>query len=110
MTGGKGTNHDQTRAHTGKETLGTELAGHLDETAGGRLTGGALGLVDLGQEGVGGLRDDGGGHTGDETTSQVGLGHLAGSELVLGLAHRREDLFVRDFKAGCQWCCRLRAG
>lgn len=99
LTGGEGTNHDQSSTHTGKETRGAELAGHLDKSRGGRLARCALGLVDLGQEGVGGLRDDGSGHTGNQTTSEVDTHLLAAGERVLGLAGGLEDLLGGHLEA-----------
>jgi hypothetical protein len=57
LTGGEGTDHDETGTHTGEETTGTELTSHGDETGSDALSGLTLGLVDLGQEGVGGLGD-----------------------------------------------------
>lgn len=100
LTSGKGTDHDQPGAHTGEETLGAELASHGYETRGGRLSGRALGLVDLGEEGVGGLRNDGGGHTGDETGTEVDTGGGTTREGLLGPAHRRKDLLGCDLEAG----------
>lgn len=92
LTGGKSTDHDETGTHTGEETADAELAGHLEETRGDRLAGGALGLVDLGEESVGGLRDDGGGHTGDKTGTEVETGGLAVGEVGALLAPGVEDL------------------
>ena len=100
MTSGKGTDHDETSAHSGEETGGAELTGHLDQSRGGSLSGSSLGLVDLGQESVGGLRDDGGGHTGDETGRQVETGLLSTSERVLGLAGSGEDLLDGNLEDG----------
>jgi hypothetical protein len=100
LSGGEGTDHDETSTHTGEETGGAELAGHLDETRGDRLAGSALGLVDLGEEGVGGLGDDGGGHTGDETTTEVEGGGLSAGELALGLTPDLEDLLHSDLVHG----------
>ena len=100
MTSGEGTNHDQSSAHTGEETLDTELTGHLDESGSSRLSWCSLGLVDLGEQGVGGLRDDGSGHTGDQTTSKVDRHLLTTGERVLGLAGELEDLFRSHLEAG----------
>jgi hypothetical protein len=57
LTGGQGTDHDETGTQTSEETLGAQLTGHLDQSRGGSLTGLTLGLVDLGEQSVGGLRD-----------------------------------------------------
>lgn len=100
LTSGEGTDHDQPGAHTGEQTRGAELTGHLDESRGGRLSGSTLGLVDLGQQGVGGLRDDGGGHTGDETGREVETHLLTTGERVLGSAGSLEDLLGSDLEAG----------
>lgn len=99
LTRSKGTDHDQPGAHTGEETADAELSCHLDETGRGRLAGCALGLVDLGQEGVGRLGDDGSGHTGNETGAEVETGGLAAGERVLGSADSLEDLLDGDFVA-----------
>lgn len=100
LAGSEGTDHDETGTHAGEETLDTELLGHLDEARGGRLAGGTLGLVDLGEEGVGGLRDDGGGHTGDETGAEVEAGLLTLGKRGLGAAHGVEDLLRGDLEDG----------
>jgi hypothetical protein len=99
LTSGEGTDHDQSSAHTGEETLGTELAGHLDETRGCGLSRCALGLVDLGKKGVGGLRDDGSGHTGDKTGTEVKTSGLATREGLLGSAQGLQDLLGSDLEA-----------
>lgn len=98
LEGSQGTNHEQTSADTSVRATETKLFADLDQAGGGALTGQALGLVDLGQHGVGGLRDDGGGETGNQTGAQVdgglhALGHGAlGLDLVDGLG----DLLVDD--------------
>ena len=80
LASSKSTNHEQTSANTGVRAAETKLLGDLDEAAGGALTGKTLGLVDLGEHGVGRLRDNGGGETSNETGAEVdgGLG-AAGS-------------------------------
>lgn len=62
--------HDETRAHAGEQTGRAELLRKADEAGRNTLSWGALSLVDLGQEGVGGLRDlrGGGGGKGDVHT------------------------------------------
>lgn len=57
LTGGQGTDHDETGTQTSEETLDAQLTGHLDQSRSGTLSGLTLGLVDLGEQGVGGLRD-----------------------------------------------------
>jgi hypothetical protein len=100
LTSGEGTDHDQSSAHTGEETLDTELTRHLNESGSGRLSWCSLGLVDLGEQSVGRLRDDGGGHTGDQTTGKVNTHLLTTGEGVLGLAGELEDLLGSDFEDG----------
>lgn len=78
LTGGQGTDHEETGTDTTVRALDTELLGDLDETAGGALTGSGNGLVDLGKHGVGGLGNDGGGETGNETGTKVDGGVHAG--------------------------------
>ena len=100
MTSSESTDHDETGAHTGEETGGAELTGHLDESGGDTLSRSTLGLVDLGEQGVGGLGDDGGGHTGNQTSRQVKTGGLTRGERVLGLASGGEDLLDGDLVDG----------
>jgi hypothetical protein len=71
LTGGQGTNHEETGTDTSERTTDTELLGDLDEAAGGSLSGKTLGLVDPGEHGVGRLGDDSGGETSHETRAQV---------------------------------------
>jgi hypothetical protein len=99
LTSGEGTNHDQSSAHTGKETLDTELTRHLDKSGSSRLSWCSLGLVDLGEQSVGGLRDNGSGHTGDQTTSKVDRHLLTTGKGVLGLAGELKDLFRGHLEA-----------
>ncbi|KAJ5138687.1 uncharacterized protein N7515_003535 [Penicillium bovifimosum] len=74
LTGSDGANHEETGTNTTVRATDTELLGDLDETGDSTLTRGTLGLVDLGEHGVGGLGDDGGGETGDETGAEVDTG------------------------------------
>lgn len=79
LTGGQGTDHEETGTDTTVRALKTELLGDLDEAAGGALTRESLGLVDLGKHGVGGLGNEGGGETGNETGTEVdGSVHATG--------------------------------
>jgi hypothetical protein len=98
LTGGQGTDHEETGTDTGVGTTDTELLSDLDETAGGSLAGSTLGLVDLGQHGVSGLGDDGGGETGDETGAQVvdGLHAVGGLALVDNSVDSLVDLLEDD--------------
>jgi hypothetical protein len=84
LTGGQGTDHEETGTDTAEGALEAELLGDLDQAGGGALTGKTLGLVDLGEHGVGRLGDDGGGETGNQTGAQVGNGLLAVGEGLLG--------------------------
>jgi hypothetical protein len=99
LTSSQGTDHDQPRTHTGEEALCTELTSHGDESGSGRLSWETLALVDFGQESVGGLRDNGSGHTGDETSRQVETGRLTTGERVLGFTGELEDLLGRNLEA-----------
>jgi hypothetical protein len=86
LTSSDTTNHDKTSRKTSESTTETELTSDLDETGNGTLTGGGLGLVDLGQHGISGLGDNGSGETGKETSSEVDtglstVGHLGFVEL-----------------------------
>ena len=84
LTSGDGADHEQTGTNTTVGATDTELLGDLDETGDSSLTGSALGLVDLGEHGVGGLGDDGGSETSDETGAEVdtGLGAVGEGALV----------------------------
>jgi hypothetical protein len=84
LTGSEGTDHEETGTDTAEGSTETELLGDLDETGHGALTGLTLGLVDLGEHGVGRLGDDSGGETGHETGTKVGNGLHAVGEVLLG--------------------------
>jgi hypothetical protein len=92
------TNHDETSTNTSIRATETELAGNLDQTAGGALSWQTLGLVDLAQHGVSRLGDEGGGETGNETRSQIDGGSHAGGDgiLVELLVGELGDLLVDD--------------
>jgi hypothetical protein len=98
LSSGQGSDHEQTGAKTGVRALNTELLGDLDQAGGGALSGSALGLVDLGEHGVGWLGDEGGGETGDETGSEVdtGLGTVGEGGAVDLLVDGLDDLLVHD--------------
>jgi len=88
-----------TQSQQGKRTYAeTKLLGDLDQTGSGALTGCALGLVDLGEHGVGGLRNEGGSETGDETGTKVdgGLHTGRGSGLIDALVDGLGNLLVND--------------
>ena len=98
LEGGQSTDHEKTGGETGERAAEAELLANLGQTGDGALAGQALGLVDLAKHGVGGLGDDGGGETGDQTAAQVdgrlqAIGHvLLGGLAVDGLG----DLLVDD--------------
>lgn len=98
LTGSEGTDHEETGTNTAVRTTETELLGDLDQTAGGSLSGKALGLVDLREHSVGGLRDKSGGETGNKTRSEVDGGlHTRGkSVLVDTVVDGLSDLLEHD--------------
>jgi hypothetical protein len=98
LTGGEGTDHEETGTNTGVRTTETKLLTDLDETRDSALTGETLGLVDLGKHGVGGLRNNGGGETGNQTRAKVGNSlHTVGEVLLRELAEDSlRDLLVDD--------------
>merc|ERR1712093_433930 len=98
LTGSKSSNHEQTGWETGERTLKTKLLGDCDQTAGDALARKTLGLVDLAQHGIGGLRDNGSSHTSNETRSQVdgGLHSVGGLALVNVSVDGLSDLLVDD--------------
>lgn len=71
LTSGEGTDHDATSSETlSAELEDTDLLGNVDEARNsGSITTSTL-LVDLGQESIGGVRDDGGGNTSNNTRAQ----------------------------------------
>ena len=91
LTGSQTANHEQTSRQTSEGATDTKLAGNLDKTRDSALTGETLGLVDLGQHSVSGLRDDGSRETSQETSSQIDTG--LGSVRQLGLVKVSEDRF-----------------
>lgn len=98
LEGGQSSNHEETSTDTGVGSTETKLLSDLDQTGSGSLTGQTLGLVDLGQHGVGGLGDDGGGETGNQTGAQVdgGLHALGHGALGLDAVDGLSDLLVDD--------------
>lgn len=100
LTSGDRTNHDETGGQTTKETPDTEFTCKLGDTAGDGLTGGSLGLVDLGEQRVGGLRDGSGGETSDKTGTEVEHGSFTTGEFGLGLAVSRDGLLEDDLHGG----------
>ena len=80
LSHGNQTNHGKTGTNTGVRSLDSELFSDLDKTGGGSLSWRTLGLVDLGQHGVGWLGDNGGSETGNETRSEVDTGLLGVGE------------------------------
>ena len=96
LTGGESTDHEETGTNTGVRATETELLTDLDETRGGTLTGETLGLVDLGQQGIGWLGDDGSSETGNETGSEIESRRLSGGEVGFLLASDGEDVFLSN--------------
>lgn len=80
--------HDHSRAQTSEKPPETSLLTEDDKSRDhGPL--GTVALVDLTEQRVGGVREDGGGETGDDTRSQVETESLGGREiLLLILCHR----------------------
>ena len=94
--GGRGENVPST--NTSVATAEAKLLTDLSETGDGTLTRSARGLVDLGKHSVGGLRDNGGGETGDQTGAKVdgGLGAVGESVLVEVAVDSLRDLLEDD--------------
>lgn len=94
--GGRGGNVPST--NTSVATAETELLTDLGETRDGTLTRSARGLVDLGKHSVGGLRDNGGSETGNQTGAKVdgGLGAVGESVLVEVAVDSLRDLLEDD--------------
>jgi len=83
LTGSEGSNHEETNTDTGVGATETELLTDLHEAGDGALTGKTLGLVDLGEHSVGGLGNDGGSKTSNETGAKVDTSLSAVGESVL---------------------------
>lgn len=98
MTGGKSTNHEETSTNTGIATSEAQLFGDLDQSAGGALTRKTLGLVDLGEHSVGGLRHKSRGETSNQTRAQVdhSLGSIRSGVLVNSAVDSFGNLLVDD--------------
>jgi len=98
LTGSEGTDHEETGTETGEGSLESELLGDLDETGGGSLSWKTLGLVDLGEHGIGWLGDNGSGETSNQTGTQVdtGLSEIGGGGLVDNSVDSLRDLLVDD--------------
>ena len=98
LTGSDGANHEETSTDTGVGAAQAKLLTDLHQTGDSALTGFTGGLVDLGKHGVGGLGDDGGGETGNQTGTEVdtGLGAVGEGVLVDGLVDGLGDLFEND--------------
>ena len=100
LEGGHRTDHDETGRQAREETDRAEVLGNLDETARGRLARESLGLVHLGKERVGGLRDGRSGETGDQTRAKVERRSLRVRELCLGLAIHVECVLEDNLHRG----------
>jgi hypothetical protein len=98
LTSSESSDHEETGADTRVGSAETELLGNLDQTGSGSLSGKTLALVNLRQHSVGGLGDNGGGETGDETGGQVvdGLHARRGLGLVDNLVNGLVDLLEDD--------------
>ena len=67
LAGGEGADHNATRGETdGGELDEADVFCDVHETSGGGASAACTGLVDLGQQSVGGVGDDGGNNTGDD--------------------------------------------
>jgi hypothetical protein len=98
LTSSDGADQEETGTKTAEAALETEILSDLDETGGSSFAGQTLGLVDLAQHGIGGLRDDGSGKTSDETGSKVdtSLGAITDGVLVDLAVDGFGDLFEHD--------------
>jgi hypothetical protein len=105
LSGGQGTDHEQSCSNTRIRTLQSKLLRNFDQSRGRALSGEALGLVDLREHGVSGLRDDGGGETGDQTRAQIdsSLEAVGGGGFVKLLPCKLGDLLVDDEFSHCVW-------
>ena len=92
LSGGEGTDHDATGEKTDSAKVDeASLAGNSHEAGHhGSLSSGSL-LVDLGEEGVGGVGDDGGGNTGNDTGGEGDTDVGSRGEISGGLAHGSVD-------------------
>jgi len=92
LSGGEGTDHDATGEKTDSAKVDeASLAGNSHEAGHhGSLSSGSL-LVDLGEEGVGGVGNDGGGNTGNDTGGERDTNIGSRGELSGGLAHGSVD-------------------
>lgn len=97
LAGGKSTNHDQPGTHSGEQAGDAKLTSHLDETASDSLARKSLGLVDLGEEGIGGLGDDGGSETSGQTRGKIEGAELARAEFRFGDASEVDGLLEGNF-------------
>lgn len=84
--------------NTGVGASEAKLLTDLSQTGDGTLTRSTGGLVDLGQHGVSGLRDDGSSETSNQTGAQVdgGLGAVRERLLVDALVDHLRDLLEDD--------------
>ena len=98
LSSGKSTNHEETSADTSVAAADTEFLADLGQTGDGSITRSALGLVDLAEHGVGGLRDESGGETSDQTRAEVdtSLGTIGKRILVERAVDHLRDLLEDD--------------
>jgi hypothetical protein len=79
LASGEGTDHDATRAEAGGAELGeADLLGDVGQPGHGAAGAASAGLVDLRQQGIGGVRDDSGGDAGDDARGESDA-HLGGA-------------------------------
>jgi len=91
------TNHEQTGRQTSERTAETQFASDLDQARNSALTRKTLGLVDLGEHGVGRLRDNGSSETSKKTRAKVYRGNSAGGQCGL-VTHGSKDSFRELFE------------
>jgi len=98
LTGGKSTDHEKTGTNASIAATEAELLSNLNQTGSGALSGSTLGLVNLGQHGVGGLGHESGGETGNETRAEIdgGQGTAGGIGLVNVAEYEFRDLLEDD--------------
>lgn len=94
LTRSEGGNHDDTGAEAAEETPDTELAGDLDKARGDGLALDTLLLVDLGEQGIGGLGNNGSGRASDNAGAEIHSRDGSVGELILGLANGTIDVLT----------------
>lgn len=100
LTSSEGTDHNETGASASEEAANTDLVDDATHAGDHALARSSLGLVNLGEESVGRLGDQGSGETREKTGAEVDSGEGARRQLVLGLAHRGNDLLSNNLEDG----------